>query len=151
MRFQREEWSKTLPELRPLFAHLWDDVALDKDRFVAECAEDKYGQLETNGVLHLVVARTEEGKIAGYHLSFVNENGHYQGAGLMAFTDMYFVKPEFRKANIGLQLFSAVEESLRAVGVVKIYSSHKLHKDRSAMMKVLGYKPTDLIYTKVIA
>lgn len=150
MQFRVEQWSEALPELRPLFARLWNDVALDKDKFVAECDEGKYAQLEEKGVLHLVVARTEQGQVAGYHLSFINENGHYKGAGPMAFTDMYFVKDEFRKGNFGLRLFDRVEQTLREIGVVKIYSSHKLHRDRSAMFAVLGYKPTDVIYTKVL-
>lgn len=150
MQFQLEAWSAALPELRPLFARLWDEVAIDKDRFTAECAEAKYAALDAQGILHLATAR-EEGKLCGYFLVFLTPNAHYADAGLMGFTDMYFLLPEFRKGNTGLRLFSFMEETLRTRGVVKFYTSHKLHRDRSAMLKTLGFKATDIVYSKVLA
>jgi GNAT superfamily N-acetyltransferase len=149
MRFQREEWRTALAELRPLFARLWDDVAIDKERFIAECDEEKYAKLDEQKILHLVTAR-EEAKLAGFFLCFVWPNAHYLGAGDMAFTDMYYVLPAYRKANVGIRLFAFMEETLRERGVVKFYTSHKLHRDRSAMMKLLGFKATDIVYSKVI-
>lgn len=150
MQFQREEWAAVLPELRKLFSRLWDDVAVDKDRFTAQCDEEKYRQLDEQKILHLVTARDGE-KLAGYFLCFVTPNAHYEGAGDMAFTDMYYVLPQYRKGNIGIRLFAFMEETLKERGVVKFYTSHKLHRDRSAMMVLLGFKVTDLVYSKVIA
>ena len=147
--FQVEQWSDALPELRSMFSMLWDDVAVDKDRFVAICDETKYAQCEAAGLLHLVTARSE-GLLVGYFCMLVNPNPHYFGAGLMAFTDMYFLLPQFRKGNAGVKLFSFMEETLRAKGVVKAYTSHKLHRDRSTMLEGLGWKPTDQIYSKVL-
>jgi GNAT superfamily N-acetyltransferase len=149
MQFQVEDWPDVLSELRPLFSRLWDDVAIDKDRFVAECDEVKYGALYGAKILHLVTAR-DEGKLAGYFLVFITPNAHYKGAGECAFTDMYYLLPEYRKGNTGLQLFAFMEETLRARGVVKFYTSHKIHRDRSAMMKFLGFTASDIVYSKVI-
>lgn len=149
MRFQLEEWNDALPVLRPLFARLWDDVAIDKERFVAECDEKKYAALNEQRILHLVTARDRE-KVVGFFLCFVTPNAHYDGAGDMAFTDMYYLLPQYRKANIGIRLFVFMENTLRERGVVKFYTSHKLHRDRSAMMKFLGFKATDIVYSKVI-
>lgn len=150
MQFQLEAWNTALPELRPLFARLWDDVAVNKDRFTAECDEEKYASLEQAGILHLVTARNGE-KLAGFFLCFVTPNAHYLGAGLMAFTDMYFLREEFRKGNTGIRLFAFMEETLRERGVVKFYTSHKIHRDRSKMLILLGFKPTDTVYSKVLA
>lgn len=150
MQYQREEWRNALPELRKLFHRLWDDVAVDKDRFTAQCDEDKYEKLDEQRILHLVTARSDKGKLAGYFLCFVTPNAHYEGAGEMAFTDMYYVLPQYRRANIGIRLFSFMEETLKERGVVKFYTSHKLHRDRSLMMKILGFKATDIVYSKVI-
>jgi hypothetical protein len=147
--FQVEKWAEALPELRPLFHLLWDDVAVDKDRFVAKCDEEKYAACNAIGMLHLVTARSE-GRLVGYFVMLVNPNPHYLGAGLMAFTDMYFLLPEFRKGTTGVKLFSFMEESLREKGVVKAYTSHKLHRDRGTMLQMLGWTPTDMVYSKVL-
>jgi GNAT superfamily N-acetyltransferase len=132
-----------------MFHLLWDDVAVDKDRFVAECDEEKYAALEQAGILHLVTARNN-GELAGYFLVFVTPNAHYKGAGPMAFTDMYFLLPEYRKGNTGMKLFAFAEETWRQKGCVKAYTSHKLHRDRSTMFKLMGWKPTDMVYSKVL-
>lgn len=150
MRFQREEWSTALPELRLLFARLWDDVAVDKDRFTAQCDEEKYAKLDEQRILHLVTARDGE-KLAGYFLVFVTPNAHYEGVGDMAFTDMYYVLPQYRRGNIGLRLFAFMEETLRKRGAVKFYTSHKIHHDRSALLKLRGFVATDIVYSKVLA
>lgn len=151
LNFRVEKWSEALDELRPLFHLLWSDVAVDQDRFTAKCDEEKYATCEAAGLLHLVTARNETGALAGYFLMIVNPNPHYFGAGPMAFTDMYFLLPEYRKGNAGLKLFAFMEETLREKGVVKMYTSHKLHRNRSLMLDALGFKPTDTVYSKVLA
>ena len=146
---QVEKWADALPELLKLFPLLWEDVAVDKDRFRAECDTDKYASLDSLGILHLVTAR--EGKcLVGYFLVFVTPNAHYKGQGLMAFTDLYFLLPDYRGGANSLKLFSFMEKTLREKGVVKIYSSHKIHRDHSAMFNFLGYQPTDTIYSKCL-
>ena len=148
--FQTEKWSDALPELLPLFDLLWNDVAVDKDRFTAVCDQAKYKTCEDAGILCLVTARAGT-KLAGYYLMLVIPNPHYFGAGLMGYTDMYYMLPEYRKGANGLRLFAFMEETLRAKGCVKAYTSHKLHRDRSEMFQALGWKPTDVVYSKVLA
>lgn len=149
MTFQVEDWSKALPELKPLFSLLWVDVAVDQDKFVAKCDEEKYAALDKLGMLCLVTARDGK-KLAGFYLVFITPNGHYLGAGPMAFTDMYYILKEYRKGNTGMKLFAFAEETWKQRGCVKAYTSHKLHRDRSAMFKVLGWKATDMVYSKVL-
>jgi len=147
--FQIEKWSDVLPELLPMFNALWAEVAIDKDFFVAECGQDKYKALENLNMLHLVTARCDK-TLAGFFLMFLTPNAHYQSAGLMAFTDMYFLKPEYRRGNIGIRMFSFMEKTLREKGVVKAYTSHKLLHDRGPMLKLLVWTPSDLVYRKVL-
>jgi predicted GNAT superfamily acetyltransferase len=147
--FQVEKWSSALPELRPMFSELWDDVAVDKDRFKAKCEEPKYKVLEDNGALCLTTARVD-GKLVGYYVALIIANPHYEGQGLMAYTDMYWLNPEYRRGNLGLKLFTFSEDVWRERGAVKAYSSHKLHKSRGTMFAILGWKPTDLIYSKIL-
>lgn len=148
--FQVEKWPDALPELRELFPLLWDEVALDKDRLIAKCDEPLYANMEKLNMLHLVTARAE-GKLVGYHVSFITPHMHYQGAGAMAFTDMYFTRPEFRQGGLGAKLLTFLETSLRARGVFKAYLSHKIAHDRGALFQALGWKPSDVVYSKVIA
>jgi GNAT superfamily N-acetyltransferase len=147
--FQLERFTEILPELRPLFPLLWDDVAVDKERFVVKCDEPRYLELDRLGMLHLVTAREGE-KLIGYFLMLVWGNPHYADSGPMGFTDMYFIRPEYRKGSIGVQLFTFMEDSLKARGVVKMYTSHKVHRDRSRLMTLLGWKAVDVVYSKVI-
>ena len=149
MRVQVEAWKDALPELLKLFPLLWEDVAVDKDRFQAECDQDKYAALDSLGILHLVTAR-EGARLVGYFLVFVTPNAHYKGAGLMAFTDMYFLLPEYRGGANSLKLFSFMEKTLREKGVVKIYTSHKNHRPHREMLGFLGYQPTDTVYSKCL-
>jgi hypothetical protein len=149
MQVQTEGWQNALPELRNLFPMLWEEVAVDKDRFTSKCDESKYESLDKAGILHLVTAR-ENKALVGFFLVFVTPNAHYEGAGMMAFTDLYYLCPTFRKGANGLKMFSFMEKTLREIGVVKIYTSHKLHKDRSNFLKFLGYQATDMVYSKCL-
>lgn len=149
MQVQLEGWQNALPELQKLFPMLWEEVAVDQDRFVAKCNEEKYEALDKAGILHLVTAR--EGKtLVGFFLVFVTPNAHYNGAGLMAFTDLYYLLPTFRRGANGLKIFNFMEKTLKELGVVKIYTSHKLHRDRGDFLRFLGYKATDLVYSKCL-
>lgn len=147
--FYVEKWSDCLSELRPLMSMLWKDVAVDQDKFVAKCEESKYKNLEDAGALCLTTMRVN-GKIGGFYCALILPNPHYFGQGLMVYTDMYFICPTLRRANIGMKLFAFSEKVWKERGAVKAYSSHKIHRDRSAMFKALGWKPTDTIYSKIL-
>ena len=149
MQVQVENWADCLPELLKLFPLLWEDVAVDKDRFRAECDQDKYATIDSLGIFHLVTAR-EAKQLVGYFLVLVQPNPHYKGQGLMAFTDMYYLLPEFRGGGNSLKLFSFMEKTLQEKGVVKIITSHKIHRDHSRMLNFLGYNASDVVYSKCL-
>lgn len=148
--FQAENWPDCLPELRYLFDRLWAEVAVDKDKMKAACDEDMYAKLDAAKILHLVTAR-KDGILVGFFLAFVLPNGHYKDAGLFGFTDMYFTLPEHRKGGLGAKLFLFMETTLRAKKVVKFVTSHKVLNDNSGMLKALGFKHTDQIFSKLLA
>ncbi len=123
---------------------------MDKKKFVVSCDEEAYAQCEQHNLLHVVTARTEQGAVAGYHVSFVNKHFHYKDQGLFGFTDMYFTRPELRTGGLGAKLLIALEQSWRERGVVKGYLSHKVAHDRSELFRSLGWQPCDIVYSKVI-
>jgi GNAT superfamily N-acetyltransferase len=147
---QVEKWADALPELRPLFSQLWDDVAVDKDRFVAKCDETKYKILADAGAICLTTMRAD-GDLIGYYCALVLPNPHYEGQGLMIYTDMYDIHPKFRRANFGLKLFQFSEKVWRERGAVKAYSSYKIHRPRGTFFAALGWKETDVVVSKVLA
>lgn len=148
--FQTEKWADALPELRYLFDQLWAEVAVDKSKMKAKCDEKMYANLDHLGILHLVTAR-KDSILIGFFLAFITTNGHYEDAGLFAFTDMYFTLPEHRKGGLGARLFLFMETTLRAKKVVKFVTSHKVLNDNSGMLKALGFKHTDQIFSKLLA
>jgi hypothetical protein len=147
--FQVEKWREFYPEARPLMRAHWEEIALDRDVIPLSMNEERYQALADAGLLHVLAAR-EDAELAGYYVAIVMPHVHYQNAGLMAFTDIYFLAPRFRQGTNGVQLFVEAEESLRALGVVKAYLSCKVQHDVSPIFEALGWKLSDKNFTKVL-
>ncbi len=149
MTYAIERWSDFYRDAKPLMERHWQEIALDKQFIPLSLNEQKYVDMEKSGILHVLSAR-HDGKLAGYFIAFVMPHIHYQDSGLMAFTDIYFMAPEFRKGTAGVRLFVEAEISLQLRGVRKVYLSTKLHHDNGPIFEKLGWKPTDRTYTKLL-
>jgi hypothetical protein len=86
-------------------------------------------------------------RLIGYFVGFLFPHPHYFGSGLWGMTDMYFVLPEFRN-GVGVRLFVAFENELRARGCVQAVTSCKLHEDHTALLEKLGWTWTDKTFQK---
>lgn len=144
---QAESWKLGAQWLFPLH---YEELARDKDRIPMDLDFDRYKTAEDNGQLLIVVAKVEE-TIIGYFVCALLPHLHYKSSGLMATTDMYFVHPEYRRGGTGTQLILFVEAVLKSLGVTKFYVSTKLHSDNSLLFEALGFRPTDKIFTKMLA
>lgn len=133
-----------------MFSLLWADVAVDKDKFVAKCDESKYEALNDAGALCLCTARDGQ-KLVGFYVALILPNPHYFEQGNMVYTDQYYMLKEYRRGNLGLRFFAYCESIWRERGAVKAYSSFKIHRERSAMFKAMGWKQTDIVVSKVLA
>jgi GNAT superfamily N-acetyltransferase len=105
--------------------------------------------MESKGQLHLLAAR-DEGRLVGYYLGIIVSHPHYASSGLMSFTDVYFLCPEYRRGEYGVALFAEAERTLRERGVYKAYLSCKIHKDLSPLFELLGWRKTDYTFCKVL-
>ena len=106
--------------------------------------------MEKSGILHIVTIRST-GRLVGYYIAFVlPHHVHYSKAGIMAFTDIYYILREFRTGGTGTKLFIEAERTLRNRGVVKAYLSCKVHDDHTALFEGLGWKKTDYAFTKML-
>lgn len=148
--FHVEPWRPFFEEARPLMQRHWEEIAVDQGTIKLSLNEERYQAMADGGILHVLAARAD-GALVGYYIAFLLPHVHYQDAGLMAFTDIYFMLPEFRRGSAGIRLFVEAEKSLRARGVVKTYLSTKVHKDNGPIFEKLGWKLTDRVYTKTWA
>jgi hypothetical protein len=148
IRFRVEQFSDMLAEAQEIFPQHWEELAQDKDKITMAMDLDKYFAAEKMGQLHIVTVRAD-GKLVGYFFGVILGHLHYKDAGLMGHTDIYYILPEYRN-GIGAQMFSFVEQSMKERGAKKIYLSCKAHQDHSELFKSLGYKMTDLMFTKYL-
>jgi hypothetical protein len=148
--FHVERWREFYVDAQPLMRRHWQEIALDQENVPLALDLDRYQAMDDSGILHILAARVD-GQLAGYFLAFVLPHVHYATAGLMAFTDIYFLAPEARLGANGIELFIEAEKSLAARGVVKAYISTKVHKDIGNIFEALGWTLTDRAFAKRLA
>lgn len=150
-----EPWSQVWPELSALWDEHWREVAINQDVIRLDPDIEAYNATERAGMLHVVVAR-EAGRVVGYHISFVRPHFHYRHS-LSAITDVYFIRATHRGPRTAIRFFEAVEATLRARGVQKVFTGTKLHiapnghaLNQGRLLEHLDYVETERLYTKVI-
>lgn len=148
MTFQRESWEDVGAEIAKLAPEHWRELAVDQQTIPLSLDVDRYTAFEKSGVLFVFTARNGF-DLAGYYIAFLGPHPHYKDSGVMAITDVYYVKPEFRRGT-GALLFMQAEKALKGIGVTKAYLSCKIHQNHSALFEALGWKATDLMFTKVL-
>lgn len=146
--FQRERWSDFYHDGKELFPLHWREIAVNQEKIVMDVDGERYAEMEKMNLLYLLSARAA-GKMIGYLMAFVNPHFHYKSAGCMSFTDMYWVRPEFRNGT-GLRLFVRWEADMRKLGVCQLITSTKLHQDHSRLLEALGFVWTDKTLVKVL-
>lgn len=147
--YQLEKWAPFSKDAKPLFKKHWEEIAIDRDKIHLSLDYDKYQGMDDSGILHVLTMRNGK-RLVGYYIAFILPHTHYSQAGIMAFTDIYFVSPEQRTGINGIQLFVEAEKSLRERGVTKAYLSTKVHKDNGPIFERLGWKLSDKSYTKLL-
>lgn len=146
--FAVEPWINLWRDAQELFQKHWEELALDQDKIALGVDFNSYVLLDIQGKLHIVTARND-GQLVGYFIAFLMIHPHYKDAGVMALADVYYVLPEFRGVT-GVQLLTEVERTLKERGVKKAYLSCKIHQDHSRLFNALGWKPTDITFSKYL-
>ena len=146
--YQVEKYEEILEEILPLYPLHYDEIAMDKEHIPLDPDIGQYLHLEQVGVLHLFTVRDNE-KLIGYHKAFIVPHIHFKST-LVAYADLYFLLPEYRKGFTGINFFRILEGKLKELGVKKIYTMTKVHKDNSALFDRLGYTLAEYAYTKYI-
>ena len=144
--FQREKWTDCVAEMRALWPEHWAELALDREKVELGCDEAKYEQGEALGCLLIVTARAD-GRLVGYYYGMLMTHLHYRNAGLMCYSDVYFLKPEYRRGVNGVRFILAILSALKEIGAVKLYMSTKEHQNHGELFEHLGGKLSDHVYT----
>lgn len=146
--FQKELFGKIMPELPELFYRHWEEVALDKEAIKLKPDWPTYLQMELLNILHMMTVRAE-GKLVGYYIALVRPHLHY-AESLTAWSDIFYLLPEYRRGLTGYQLFAETEDMLKKLGVQKSYVMTKAHLPITIIMKRRGYRFIERIYTKLL-
>lgn len=136
-------------EARDLFIEHWRELALDKQAVPLDIDYLAYYKIEEAGKLHVVTARSE-GMLVGYYIATMFGHLHYRNLGDVAYTDVYYLAPEYRKGRNGVQFLQAIETSLARRGARKLYFSCKVHQDHTKLMSLMGWTHSDNIFTKLV-
>lgn len=134
-------------EAQELMLLHFEEVATNKDSFKLNMDDESYEDAEEIHNLHAVTCR-KDGKLIGYHVSFVRPHLHYKDS-LTAYVDLFFIHPEHRKGRVGINLFKYAEKTLWHRGVQRIYMPTKLKLDVGALFERLGFTAIERVYTKV--
>jgi len=149
--YHTEKWRDALPEMEPLLIEHWREIALGHDKVPLDVARERYQELCDEGTLHVVTVR-DDGLLVGYHVAIVSGHLHYLST-LHGITDVYFLRPQYRKGRTGIHLFQRVEAQLGALGVKKLVTAVKLHTangQSGRLFEYLGYDPAETVFTKYI-
>ena len=148
IKYQQESLVTVKEEARPLLEKHWEEIALNKDKIKLNPDWDAYANLEDVGILKIFTAR-DEGKLVGYFVVFVNRHIHYKDH-LFAYNDILFLDADYRKGFTGPKLMKFAEKCLKEDGVTAVVVNTKRHKPFDVLLKWLGYKHIENLYSKVL-
>lgn len=149
--YKVEKLKNILHELKEgiLDAH-YEEIALNKDTIPLDPDYNKYLSLEDADTLFILTVRDKE-LIIGYFIGFITPHIHYNST-VFCFTDIYYIKPEYRKTLIGFNLFKEVEKELKLKNVNKWILPCKLHSglDHSKLFEGIGFSQIEKVFAKTI-
>lgn len=146
--FQVEPLAKFYQDGQALFPLHYRELAMFQEQVKLDLDVGKYERLEKEGAVLICTAR-EDGRLVGYHVTFLLPHLHYASAGKMAHTDMYYVLPEHR-SGVGARLLLFVEDEWRRAGAAKAYISCKVRQDHTAFFRALGFELSDYMFVKML-
>jgi GNAT superfamily N-acetyltransferase len=146
--YQQESFVTYKGDAIPLLEKHWQEIALNKDKIKLNPDWDAYADLEDAGVLRIFTAR-DDNKLVGYFVTFVKLHLHYKDH-LFAYNDVLFLASDYRKGFVGPKLMKFAEKCLKEDGVAVLVVNTKLHKPFDTLLKWLGYKHVENLYSKVL-
>lgn len=146
--YQRETFANLKYEIQPLLEKHWEEVAMYKDRVPLAPDWERYHKMENEGLLHVVTVR-DNGELVGYYVSILTNGLHYRFTKY-AINDIVLIKPDYRNAKVGVELFKYVEKLLIDEGVTIMTIHMKTFLPFDSLCEGLGFDYAERLYTKYI-
>jgi GNAT superfamily N-acetyltransferase len=126
----------------------WEEIAKNKELLWLNPNVSLYEKLADLGSVAVILAKDGD-KIVGYFVWFLAKHPHYQHV-LTAEEDVHFLLPEYRLGLNGYFLIKEAVAHAKKLGAKFIRVREKLGHERPAIMKRLGFTPTDITYTMAV-
>lgn len=150
--FQIERWADYARDAAPLWREHYDEIAADKDRMKMAPDAARFEALDAGGQLLITTAR-RDGRMIGYVVMILAVHMHYAETPCV-FEDAYFLSPSERRgeglnfrAHVGVRLIEAAIENAKAAGAKKLFFHTKEIRSVAVILKRLGMKKCDELYT----
>ena len=139
--------------LDDLLALNWEEIEDHQDVSPLDINWRGYADLERQGILKLG-ALTQDGKLIGYNIFFVNCPLHHKST-LWAISDLVYLDPAHRRGRAGIFLITEAERRLRDFNVKVILYSAKLSDKPGRgsvgpLLAKLGYGCFDQAWSKAL-
>lgn len=144
--FQKELFRKLMWELPPLFIE--HDKEVGEDEGDIDPDWERYCNMELGGQVHVLTIR-DDGRLVGYYISVVAPDLHRKYK-LNSYSDMFYLRPEYRFGWTGMRLFTETEKMLNALGVRKSYLVTKVKLPVTIFIKRLKYVLVEKVYAKTL-
>lgn len=145
--YQEEKLLTFLPEFDALLRqHMAEINVLYRDGEVFNPDYERYIKMQEFGAYCFMTCR-KDGKLIGYIGFFVHHNIRFKNC-LMAYEDLYYLKPENRQGRTGYKLFTESEKLLKKQNVKRVILSCKTFQDHSRLFDKLGYEFYEKHFTK---
>lgn len=142
--FAIEQFKDAIDEARPLLQLHWEEIAKNKGLLKLDPDMAMYERINENVLL--ITARSD-GKLIGYFVWFLLMHPHYRQVSV-AEEDLHFLLPEHRRGMTGYNLVKAACQAAIERGAKLLVSREKIGHEHPALMKRLGFVPTDIVYTR---
>ena len=126
----------------------YDEIALHKEVIPLDPDWNRYDLLEAAQDLACITAR-DDGKMIGYSVFFLQNHIHYKSTR-MAFNDVLYLHPDYRKGRTGIKLIQHSEDHLKWLGIKKVVWHIKKANDFSPILQRMGYGSEEVVMAKIL-
>ena len=147
--FQREPFAVAWPDIAPLVAAHWHEVAYPGGFPADDTPQvdvEAYQQAEDAGRLVFFTNR-KAGKLLAYAAFWIGPWPQRKGL-IGAWQEAVYMDKGSRHGGEGIAFLSRCDEALRALGVAVVHHSVRAGRDFTPVLKRLGYSQAEIVYTK---
>lgn len=146
--FQTEKYIECIAEMQPMLEAQWEEVEGNQEELPLEPDYEQYQKLCDANMLQVVTARLDD-KLIGYLVTFVVPHLHHMNTR-WASSDVFYIKPEYRKTAVAAKLIQLTENILRDQGVKMLSLHMKAQVPFDKLAEGCGFDKFEMTYSKYI-